>query len=81
MTHSTAELAGRIRTSVRQWFHNRLQECVHCWQCHSLVMPWDSHCDRCGQENPARVSPSAAVYLVLAFGLLAIGLSALVFAF
>jgi hypothetical protein len=42
--------------------HNRLQECVHCRECQSEVEPFASHCPRCGQANPAKVSATAAIY-------------------
>jgi hypothetical protein len=45
--------------------HSRLQECVHCRECESAVEPFASHCPRCGQANPAKVSASAAVYPAL----------------
>jgi hypothetical protein len=70
MTHW--ELAGRAGASARQWFHERLEECVHCRECNGAVTPWDLRCPHCGQEHPAKVSTSAAVYLV-------IGASCLVF--
>jgi hypothetical protein len=41
---------------------SRLQECVHCRECNSEVTPFASHCPRCGQANPAKVSASAAIY-------------------
>jgi uncharacterized OB-fold protein len=77
MTHS--ELAGRIRGSVKQWLHDRLQECLHCSECGAAVTPWDSHCPQCGQENPARVSASAAIGLVI--GTLCLAFAILVLAF
>jgi len=80
MTHSSSALTGHIRDTIKQWFHNRMQECVRCCECQSAVSPWDSHCPRCGQQNPARVSPSAAVYLVLGFALLALILSSIILA-
>jgi len=70
MKKSNSELVGRVRTSIKQWFHDRLRECVRCCDCESAVTPWDSHCPSCGLENPARVSASAVVYLVLGFVLL-----------
>lgn len=78
MTHSSSELAGRIRSSVKEWFHCRMQECVRCCECGGAVSPWDSHCPTCGQENPARVSASAVVFLVLGFALLSLTLSSLI---
>lgn len=78
MTHSGSELAGRMRDGVKVWLHDRLQETVHCCECESAVTPWDRHCPICGQENPARVSTSAVVYLVLAFVLLAAIISSLI---
>ena len=81
MSHSSFEWAGRIRTCVQQWFQRRMDECVHCRQCDSLVTPWESYCPKCGQRDPARVSPSAAVYPVLGFALLAMVLSALILTF
>jgi hypothetical protein len=81
MTHSRLEWAGRIRTAVPQWFQRRLDECVHCRQCESVVTPWESYCPNCGQGDPARLSPSAAVYLVLGFALLAIVVSSLILIF
>jgi hypothetical protein len=68
-------------SSIKQWFHERLHECVRCCECESAVTPWDSHCPTCGQENPARVSASAAAYLVLGFVFLAFILSFLILAF
>jgi predicted amidophosphoribosyltransferase len=81
MTHSRAERIDRFRGSIQRWFQSRVQESVHCCQCQSPVSPWDTHCPTCGQANPARVSPSAAVYIVVAFVLLALVLSSLVLAF
>jgi len=81
MSNSSSALAGRVRHFVRQWFGDRMRECIHCCECENTVTPWDSHCPRCGQENPARVSPLAAVYLVLAFALLALILSSSILTF
>jgi hypothetical protein len=81
MTHLSSEWAGRIRRSIKQWFQNRLQECVHCSQCSGAVTPWDSHCPICGQQDPARLSPSAGVYLVLGFVLLAVVVSSIILIF
>ncbi len=81
MTHLSSELAGRIRGSIKQWFHSRMYEFVHCCQCGGAVRPRDSYCQICGQKDPARLSASAAVYLVLGFGLLAIFLSFLILVF
>jgi hypothetical protein len=80
MTHLSSELAGRIRGSIKQWFHSRMHECVHCCQCGGAITPWDSCCQVCGQKDPARLSASAAVYLVVGFVLLAIVLSSLTLA-
>ena len=77
MTHLSFELVGRIRNSIKKWFHNRMHEWAHCRQCEGVVKPWDSFCPICGQRNPARLSASAAVYLVLGFALLALVLSSL----
>lgn len=68
MTHSSCELAGRIRSSITRWFHCRMQECVRCCSCGNAVTPWDSCCPSCGQADPSRVSSSVGVYLVLGFG-------------
>jgi predicted amidophosphoribosyltransferase len=80
MTPSSAWLC-RIRSSTKQWFTDRLRESVHCSECESAVTPWDSHCPNCGQESPARVSASVAVYMVLGFVFLAGILSFLVLNF
>jgi hypothetical protein len=81
MTHLSFELAGRIRDVIKQWLLRRMHECVHCCQCEGAVTPWDSFCPICGQRNPARLSSSAAVYLVLGFVMLAIVVPALILAF
>jgi hypothetical protein len=74
-------LAGRLRTTAVQWWHNRLQECLHCRECKGPVTPWDSTCPTCGQHDPARLSVSAVVSLVLGLFLLAAILGLLVRAF
>jgi hypothetical protein len=80
MTPGSAWLC-RIGGFTKQWFHDRLQESVHCSECESAVTPWDSHCPNCGQENPARVSASAAVFMVLGFAFVAGILSFLILTF
>jgi hypothetical protein len=75
MTHLGSELAGRVRGSIKQWFHSRMHECVHCCQCGGAVTPLDSCCQVCGQKDPSRLTASAAMYLVLGFVLLTIVLS------
>lgn len=65
MTSSSSGLMWRVRSSVEQWMHCRLQECVHCRECESEITPFVSHCPICGQANPAKVSASAAVYPAL----------------
>jgi hypothetical protein len=42
--------------------HNRLQECVHCRECQSEITPFVTHCPKCGQPDPAKVSATAALY-------------------
>ncbi|REK15741.1 MAG: hypothetical protein DWQ37_07950 [Planctomycetota bacterium] len=79
--HPSSPPAGRTRASIKQWLHERIEECVHCCECERSVSPWDTHCPNCGQESPARVSPSAAVYLVVAFAVLTIVLCLMVRAF
>ena len=80
MTHLSSDLAGRIRGSIKEWYHSRMHECVHCCQCGGAVTPWDTYCQVCGQKDPARLTPSAAMYLVLGFVLAAIVLPFLIFA-
>ena len=65
MTSSSSDPLLRVRNSVKRWMHSRLQECIHCRECESEVEPFASHCPRCGQANPAKVSASAAVYPAL----------------
>jgi hypothetical protein len=72
MTYLSSDLAGRVRAFIMQWFHSRRHECVHCCQCGGAVTPWDSCCQVCDQKDPARLSASAAMYLVLGFVLAAI---------
>ena len=74
-------MTDRIRSTVQHWIHCRMQECVRCRECDSTVTPWASLCPRCGQANPARVSPAAGVYLALAFVLVTSMLLALKLAF
>ncbi len=81
MSDASCKSVGPIRSSVKQWYQNRRQECVHCWQCGGAVTPWETHCPNCGQMDPVRISKSAVVYLVLAFVLLTAALSCLVWAF
>ena len=81
MTHLSSEFAGRIRSSVKQWFQNRMQECVHCRQCKGAVTPWDPYCPNCGQTDPVRIASSAVAYLVIGFVLLTVVLSSLIWAF
>jgi hypothetical protein len=62
MTSSSSGLWWRVRSRVEQWVHSRLDECVHCRECDSEVKPFASHCPKCGQANPAKVSATAAIY-------------------
>lgn len=78
MPPASSGRVDRIRHCIRQWFIQRIQECVQCCECHGRVSPWDTHCPTCGQESPARLSASAPVYLVLAFALLALTFSTLI---
>ena len=81
MTHLNYKLAGRIRSSIKRWFHSRMHECVRCRHCEGAVRPWDSYCPTCGQSDPAKLAASAVVYLVLGFVFLAMVLSYLILAF
>jgi hypothetical protein len=62
MTQSSSGLMWRVRSSIKHWMHSRLEECVHCRGCDSEVTPFVSHCPKCGQANPAKVSATAAIY-------------------
>jgi hypothetical protein len=64
-------LVHRVRSAVEFWIGNRLRECIRCRGCQGEVAPFETHCPRCGQGNPARVSPIAVVYLALGFVVLA----------
>lgn len=66
MTQSSSGLMHRVRGSVKQWMHNRLQECVHCRECESEIPAFAPYCPKCGQANPAKVSATAAVYPAVA---------------
>jgi hypothetical protein len=77
MTPSSSGMPPRSRSFITQWLSARVQECVHCSDCQSKIIPFASHCPQCGQANPAKVSVSAAVYLVLGFALLILMLSLL----
>ena len=81
MTSQSAALTARVRGAVERWLYNRWQECIHCRECKGTVTPWDAHCPTCGQQDPARLSVSAVVYLLLAFVLLAAVLSIVVWIF
>jgi hypothetical protein len=81
MSHSDHDAAGRIVSSMMHWFHSRIQECIRCSACENAIRPWASHCPICGQANPARVSPTASIYLVLGFVLLTSTMSAVIMAF
>jgi hypothetical protein len=81
MTHSSFDIAGRILSSLKRWFHSRTQECIRCSECENAVTPWASHCPTCGQANPARVSASAGIYLAVGFVLLTSTLLALIIGF
>ena len=76
MTSSSSGLLLRVRNSVEQWVHSRLQECVHCRECKSQVKPFETHCPICGQANPAKVSATAAIYPAIVSVLLMIALLA-----
>jgi len=78
MTLRHSELAGQIRGTVKQWFECRKYECVHCYQCDSVVHPSDAYCPNCGQHNPARLAASAMVIPIAAMVLLAMFLWLLV---
>ena len=70
MTQSSIGLAERVRSSIKPWIRNRLRECVRCRGCQSDVAPFEPICPRCGQANPAKVSPIAVVYLAIGFAFL-----------
>lgn len=59
--------------SISTWARARVQECTHCRVCGHSVTPLDRYCAGCGQQDPARVAPSAALPLVLLACLLACG--------
>ena len=67
MTHSTSDLPARVRVSIVRWIQSRMQECTRCRECETEITPFASHCPKCGQANPARVSTSAVVYLAIGF--------------
>jgi len=76
MTCSSSGFLYRVRNCARHWLHSRLQECVHCRDCGSDITPFASHCPKCGQGNPAKVSATAAVYPAIVGVLLMIALLA-----
>jgi hypothetical protein len=75
MSQPNSGLAQRVRSSVEDWIRNQLRESVRCRGCRSEVTPFESHCPKCGQANPAKVSTIAVVYLAIAFVILAVVLS------
>ena len=76
MTCSSPGFLYRVRDCARQWFHSRWQECVHCRECGSEITPFASHCPKCGQANPAKVSATAVIYPAIVSVLLLIALLA-----
>ena len=74
MNHAKSGLPDYSRGSIVRWFQTRMRECVHCRECQNLIIPFVSHCPKCGQVNPAKVSVSAAVYLALGFAVLTLTL-------
>jgi hypothetical protein len=70
-----------VRDSIRQWFNNRVQECFHCSQCDARVTPFATHCPNCGQTNPAKVSTSAVVGMIIGFVVVTLLLSFLIIVF
>ena len=81
MNHPIAGIPSRVRSSIEQWLESRKQECIHCHGCGSEIAPFDSHCPKCGQGNPAKVSTSAGVYLAAGIAILTLMLSFLARAF
>jgi predicted amidophosphoribosyltransferase len=67
MTYPISGVPGRIGDFVMRWIQSRIQECRHCSECGDEVTPFTTFCPRCGQENPAKVSRSAVLCLVLGF--------------
>jgi len=74
MAHSSSGLFFRVRNSVEQWMHSRLQECIHCRECGSEITPFATHCPTCGQANPAKVSATGIVYPAIVAGFLLISM-------
>ncbi|TWT76982.1 hypothetical protein Pla123a_24070 [Posidoniimonas polymericola] len=62
-----------FRGALSAWLQGRLQECTHCRVCSHDVTPLDHYCANCGQQDPALVSKSAALSVVVLAGLLACG--------
>jgi hypothetical protein len=81
MSHLSFGFVGGWRDAIVQWIQARIQECVHCAECQSKVMPFASHCPNCGQANPAKVSTSAALCLAVGFVFLVFASFFLIFAF
>jgi len=81
MPHLSFGFVGGWRNAIVRWFPSRIHECVHCADCQSRVMPFASHCPRCGLANPAKVSTSAAICLAVGFVFLAIASFFLIRAF
>jgi hypothetical protein len=68
--HGWLARVQRVRDYVEPWIRNRLRECVRCRGCQSEVLPLETICPKCGQANPAKVSPVAVVYLGIGFAIL-----------
>jgi hypothetical protein len=72
--HGWLARVQRVRDYVEPWIRNRVRECVRCRGCQSDVLPLETICPRCGQANPAKVSPIAVVYLAIGFAILTFAL-------
>ncbi|TWT37609.1 hypothetical protein KOR34_25630 [Posidoniimonas corsicana] len=72
MGNAQAGWKSRARAAATRWSQLRQEECTTCRGCGQRVMPLDQYCNHCGQSDPAKVSLSAAVCVVLVIGLLAI---------
>jgi hypothetical protein len=81
MPRSSSKSSGGWRDSILKWFQARVFECVHCSDCQSTVLPFASHCPKCGQANPARVSNTAAIFFALGIVFVTLTLSLSVVAF
>ena len=66
MNWSVSRFGNQLRSSAAAIIEDWRHQCTHCRECQEKVTPFVAFCPKCGQKDPAQLSPSLPLVLCLA---------------